>query len=112
MGGGVATLQSDGQLLGQGLTEAGLARPRRSVEEDHSVAGHDVGVHSLVGEVEGGLHEPEELGLDLRVVDEVFPGSLELPVGHDPVLGGGHLLLPLQADLLGLCSGGLQLVTP
>ena len=82
------------------------------MEENHSVAGHDVGVHSLVGEVEGGLHEPEELGLDLRVVDEVLPGTLELPVGHDPVLGGGHLLLPLQADLLGLCSGGLQLVTP
>ena len=112
MSGGVATLQSDGQFLSQRLAEAGLAGPRRSVEQDHSVAGHDVGVHPLVGEVEGGLDEPEQLGLDLRVVDEVLPGTLELPVGHDPVLGGRHLLLPLQADLLGLCPGGLQLVTP
>lgn len=112
MGGGVAALQSDGQLLSQGFAEAGLARPGRSVQEHHPVAGDDVGVDSFVGQEEGSLHEPQELGLDIRIVDEIFPGTLEFQVGHDPVLGGGNLFLSFQADLFGLCRGGLQLVAP
>ena len=64
------------------------------MEQDDPVAGDDAGVHAAVGEQQRGAHEPDQLGLDVRVVDEVLPGALELHVGQQPVLSRGNLFLP------------------
>ena len=69
MGGGVAVLQSDGQFLCQSFAEAGLASPWRSVEQNNSVAGDDIGVNTFVRQEERGLDELHELGLYVSVVD-------------------------------------------
>ena len=108
----VPFLQSDGELLSQSLTEAGLPSSRRTVQQNHSVAGDDVRVHRLVRQDQGGLHKPQQVALDVRIIDEVFPDPLELPVRHHPVVRGRDLLLPLQADLLKLRPSGDQLVVP
>ena len=64
------------------------------MEQDNPVAGDDAGVHAAVGEQQRGAHEPDQLGLDVRVVDEVLPGALELHVGQQPMLSRRNFFLP------------------
>jgi hypothetical protein len=70
--------EADGELLGQGLAQACLARPRRAVQQHHSVPADQVRADPRVRKEERRAGKAQQAVLDLAVIVQRLPNARKL----------------------------------
>lgn len=113
-------IEPNGELLSDGLTQAGLTRAWRAVQKNQTVAADEIGVNGLLGEMHDGLHVFQQLQgykeldfiscpwnrredtyilFNTLVVDQTLPETVKLLIRQHPVVRGCHALSIRISDL-------------